>query len=246
MIQTKKTQPIYKRLALQLTIDIESGKYPVGEILPTEDTLSKIHKVSRHTVRQALRELKEDGLIASRARIGTIVKRQSTESKFLHGINTIADLLQFVYATEMHVISVKKIRTDALLAKELDCPIGQQWIAATIIRTMPDHLKPLSYLQLYVVPEYGDVLKEAKILFKPIYSMIEAKHRVKIVEIFQDITAANLNKDQALILRAEEGQAALKIRRTYYDKAGSVVQISSSLYPSGRFVQSSRFRTQLT
>lgn len=244
MIQIKKTQPIYKRLALRLTIDIESGKFKVGEILPTEDTLSKIHKVSRHTVRQALRELKEDGLIASRARVGTIVKRQPTESKFLHGINTIADLLQFVQATEMHVISIKKVRTDALLATELNCPIGQRWLAATIIRKMPDHLKPLGYIQLYVVPEYGDVLKGATILFKPIYAMIEVKYRVKIVEIAQDITSDNLNKDQALLLRADEGQAALKIRRTYYDKAGSIVQISSGLYPCGRFVQSSKFRTQ--
>jgi len=241
----KPRQPIYKRLAVQLTSDIEKDLYKVGDILPTEEALSKMYKVSRHTVREALREIKEDGLITSRARIGTVVKRKPTDLMFLNGINTIVDLLQFVDATEMHIIETKKIKTNEILAKDLNCPVGQQWVTATIIRKMPEHARPLSYLQLYLIPEYADVLKGATVFFKPIYLMVEARHRVKIIEIAQDITAANLSKSQAVVLKATEGQAALKIRRTYYDKAGAVVQISNSLYPSGRFVQSSRFRAQL-
>ena len=50
----KPRQPIYKRLAVQLTSDIEKDLYKVGDILPTEEALSKMYKVSRHTVREAL------------------------------------------------------------------------------------------------------------------------------------------------------------------------------------------------
>jgi DNA-binding GntR family transcriptional regulator len=72
--------------------------------------------------------------------------------------------------------------------------------------------------------------------------MIEATHRVTITEVFQEIMAINLSKRQAQLLQASTGQAALKIRRTYYDKTGMMIQISHSIYPSDRFTQSSRFK----
>ena len=64
MMRTKKTRiPLYVQLAQKLTENIETGVTPVGSILPTEETLAVTHEMSRHTVRQALRELRENGLI---------------------------------------------------------------------------------------------------------------------------------------------------------------------------------------
>ncbi|MBU2409601.1 MAG: GntR family transcriptional regulator, partial [Gammaproteobacteria bacterium] len=51
-------QPLYASLAQALTRDIAQKRYPVGGLLPTEDAIASRYGVSRHTVRQALRELK--------------------------------------------------------------------------------------------------------------------------------------------------------------------------------------------
>jgi GntR family transcriptional regulator len=243
MMRTKKTRiPLYVQLAQKLTENIETGVTPVGSILPTEETLAVTHEMSRHTVRQALRELRENGLIVSRARIGSVVKARPIGSYFLNGINSIKDLLQFVDLTEMHLKHTKKITADESLAKELRCPVQTPWVEAEILRTVPELPIPLSYLQLYLPPKFSHVLIGSKVFFKPIYSMIEATHRVTITEVFQEIMAINLSKRQAQLLQASTGQAALKIRRTYYDKTGRVIQISHSIYPSDRFTQSSRFK----
>jgi GntR family transcriptional regulator len=48
----------YSTLARVLTGEIESGRYKVGQKIPTEAELQQRFDVSRHTVREALRDLK--------------------------------------------------------------------------------------------------------------------------------------------------------------------------------------------
>ena len=56
----------YRSLYDAIRQEITSGLLQVGDKLPTEDELCTRYDVSRHTVRSALRDLAEDGLIASR------------------------------------------------------------------------------------------------------------------------------------------------------------------------------------
>lgn len=237
-------QPLYVALARTLMQDIEQGRYAVGGLLPPEDTLAQRHAVSRHTVRQALRELKEEGLIWSRAGIGTQVRARSGTARFFSGINTVSDLLQFVDATEMHVIGRREVVADAGVAEQLHCKPGQAWSEISILRKLPQNELPLSYLQVYLRPEYAGAVGPQKLFSRPIYTLVEARYGVRIVEVLQEITAANLTRTMARALKAVEGQAAMRITRYYLDRTGSILEVGIGYYPSGRYTQRSRFRAQ--
>lgn len=237
-------QPLYVSLARALMQEIDSGRYAVGSLLPTEDALSLRHGVSRHTVRQALRELKEEGVIWSRPGVGTKVRARSTGGRFFSGINTVADLLQFVEATEMHVLSRAEAIADDELADQLRCKPGQAWHEITILRKLPQHKLPLSYLQVYLRPEFATAAGPQKLLTRPIYSLVEQRFRIRIVEVQQEITAANLTRTMAKALKAKEGQAAMRITRYYLDRNGTVIEVGIGHYPSGRYTQRSRLREQ--
>ena len=60
----------YIQVARTLRKEIVDGVYPVGSQLPTEHELCERFSVSRYTVREALRRLREDNLVASRPRAG--------------------------------------------------------------------------------------------------------------------------------------------------------------------------------
>jgi GntR family transcriptional regulator len=239
-------QPLYLSLARLLLQDIDSGRYAVGSLLPTEDSLVQRHGVSRHTVRQALRELKEEGVIRSRPGIGTKVQARSETARFFSGINTVSELLQFVDATEMQVIARREVIADTELAAQLHGHPGQAWCELSILRKLPQHKLPLSYLQVYLRPEYADAVSGEKLFTQPIYSLVEARYGIRIVEVLQEITAANLTGPMARALKATEGQAAMRITRHYLDRAGSVAEIGIGHYPSGRYTQATRFRAQST
>ncbi|KOV65674.1 GntR family transcriptional regulator [Streptomyces sp. AS58] len=70
----------YVRIANDLQRQIESGKIPAGGKLPGEIELADVYRVSAGTVRRAVRELRERGLVGTLPAKGTYVlgKRDST------------------------------------------------------------------------------------------------------------------------------------------------------------------------
>lgn len=67
--------PLYRELAQTLRAKIVSGELPAGALLPTEFALADEHRVSRSTVRLALKLLNNEGLItAGRGRSGRRVR----------------------------------------------------------------------------------------------------------------------------------------------------------------------------
>lgn len=58
-------KPIYIKLYEKLLENIENKNYNLSEKLPSENKLAEQFKVNRHTVRQALSLLKDEGFIYS-------------------------------------------------------------------------------------------------------------------------------------------------------------------------------------
>ncbi|MCC0177096.1 phosphonate metabolism transcriptional regulator PhnF [Waterburya agarophytonicola K14] len=56
-------KPIYTRIANELRTNIEEAVYQSGDKLPTEKNLSERFNVNRHTIRNAIALLKDEGLI---------------------------------------------------------------------------------------------------------------------------------------------------------------------------------------
>jgi GntR family transcriptional regulator len=65
--------PLYVWVADSLRAEIREGRYAPGDKLPSERDLSERFKVSKVTVRQAVAELRAEGLVTSRAGYGVSV-----------------------------------------------------------------------------------------------------------------------------------------------------------------------------
>ena len=78
--------PKYQQILEQMKGDILTGRYIVGEKLPSEAALVKKFATSRITVGRALRELRQLGLIERRAGSGSYVKMQSDDGGLLFGL----------------------------------------------------------------------------------------------------------------------------------------------------------------
>ena len=238
-------QPLYAALAALLIRDIRSGRYPPATNLPTEKELSERYGVSRQTVRQALRNVREQGLISSHAGIGTIVRPRPDGRTTFKSVNSIEELLEFVGTTEMHAVSLREVTTDARLAALLECPEGRLLSEVGFVRRTPGSDLPMSYVLIYVHPRYAAAQVTPAVSNRPIYQNIEAMFGVRVHEVRQDITATVLDAGLAGILQAGEGEPALRITRFYYDANGELVQTSISYYPSDRYTQSARFRAAI-
>lgn len=67
---------VYPRIADRLRKRITSGRYPAGEVLPSEAELCAEFRVARNTVRRALALLEADGLIVTVPSKGRVVRHR--------------------------------------------------------------------------------------------------------------------------------------------------------------------------
>ncbi|MFD8034671.1 GntR family transcriptional regulator [Streptomyces sp. NPDC059717] len=72
--------PAYKRLADELRSQIASGKLQVGAALPSASQLVKAHRVSTTVVRDALRILRDEGLVYGQPGKAVYVRATPEES----------------------------------------------------------------------------------------------------------------------------------------------------------------------
>ncbi|MFS4582118.1 phosphonate metabolism transcriptional regulator PhnF [Phaeobacter sp. C3_T13_0] len=71
--------PVWKSITISLTDDIAQGRYQTGDKLPPEVKLASRFGVNRHTVRRALSEMADQGLVHARRGAGVFVAGQPTD-----------------------------------------------------------------------------------------------------------------------------------------------------------------------
>lgn len=75
-IDSSSYTPVYVQVADIIRERITTGRYAPGQILPSEQQLIQEFSVARVTVRQALKELRSDGLVVTKPRQGTFVREE--------------------------------------------------------------------------------------------------------------------------------------------------------------------------
>src|ERR1700738_5467877 len=88
----RKTQsPRSRNIAGKLQSKIRLGRYPIGNLLPTETELMARYSASRQTVREALRILMDQGLIVRRAGLGSVIIAAEPPVLFTHSVKSLGE-----------------------------------------------------------------------------------------------------------------------------------------------------------
>jgi DNA-binding GntR family transcriptional regulator len=238
----KSASPLYQQVAQTLKDEIVSGVYPVGAQLPTEDDLCKRFSVSRYTVREALRLLRDDGLVSSRQGAGTIVIPPRGSNSDIHQVMSINDLLAFASGTRFAIESIKTIVVDEKLASRTGLPIGEEWLQVYGYRHAEDIDSPVCWTEYYINRTFAAVGRLLQRHSGPIFPLIEDLFGENIVEVQQQISATLISSTLAIGLKIKEASAALEVRRTYKTVDGKIAQVTINTHPASRFQHSMTMR----
>jgi GntR family transcriptional regulator len=228
---------------------IAQGEYPVGTVIPNELDLAGQFGVSRSTVRAALGDLQQAGMISRRRNAGTRVEALHPlrgPGSYNQTLATIEDVVQYGAQTDRQVQEIASEAADEALAALLDCPQGQTWLRVSSLRSAPSTSSPpLCWTDVYVSPTFAPVVRE-RIAGYPglISTLIEDFAGQRTAEIRQRITAIGVPKPLAAPLRVKPGAHALEITRAYLDAKERVFIVSRSIHPADRFSYESRLRRQ--
>src|ERR1700761_435550 len=126
----------YLQVARALRKEIVDGVYPVGSQLPTEHQLCERFSLSLYPVREALRRLRDDNLVASRPRAGTLVVPRPSADSYVQDVVSINDLLAFATGAQFAIESTGMILIDEELATRTGLRSGEEWLAVKGFRTV--------------------------------------------------------------------------------------------------------------
>jgi GntR family transcriptional regulator len=232
----------YLQVARTLRKEIVDGVYPVGSQLPTEHELCERFAVSRYTIREALRRLRDDNLVSSRPRAGTLVVPRPASNSYAQDVMSINDLLAFAAGAQLTIESNAMVTIDDELAGRAGLTVGTEWLAVRGYRQADDASAPVCRTEYYINRSFAAVGRLLQRHTGPIFPLIEDLFGVSVVEVQQEIAAVVLSPELADRLSTEAGAAALEMRRTYKTSDGEVAQVTINTHPSSRFRHSMTMR----
>jgi len=230
----------YERIAQALEASIASGSVAVGAALPTEAELCRRYRVSRYTAREALRRLRDAGLITRRRRAGTRVVAPPTRSTLALALGSAEDLLRYATQTRFVIERRERIRAAGEDLATLECRRGQPWIKLCGLRVHPGSATPVCLLTVYLHIALAGLERRLPRSSGVIYPQVEKALGVRISWIGHRIEATLLSDSAAERLRAKPGAPALRVRRYYYDSNERLLELSDSLHAAERFAYEMR------
>ena len=227
--------PRYQEVARELIASIRHGSYQIGDLLPTEIQLAREFRVSRATMREALRKLREAGLISRTRHVGTRVIARVPADDYRQPTNSIRDLLEYAENTRVETFATKRILCEPLLARELESRVGRTWLRIDSLRRIPETSHPICMTTSYLDGRLPNLEKHLENIAGPISAMLEGVYGLRIVRIEQSIQAIALGRREAKRLESDVGSPALLATRRYYADNARLIELSRAIHPSDRF-----------
>ncbi|WOE75380.1 GntR family transcriptional regulator [Alterisphingorhabdus coralli] len=234
-----KKQPRYIELADDLREEVLNGAYSDPGEFPTESVLCKKYGVSRFTVREALRKLTMEGLIARKRGSGTVVQPAIARGGALHQpLSNISEILQYARDTTISFVPMPAQDIPAKITEQLGISPKRKWFVFHGERMKAGRRRPIAVTIAWINPDLADVVAQIDPEAATLFSQLEEKGNLSVGRITQDIQAISASKSFARRLGIEKGDPILRILRCYFDRDDRMFEISASYHPGERFAYS--------
>jgi DNA-binding GntR family transcriptional regulator len=233
----------YKELRQILADEIAAGKHVVGGRFPTEFELCDRFGVSRHTVREALRMLQDQGLLSRQAGAGTTVLAKTRPTLYSQTLDTLDHLSDYAADTNFECGHEGFVTVRGTLAETLGCTPGERWLRFAGLRRAVGERTPICWTEIFVAEPYAAIREKAARETGSIYKLIIAEFGIEISEVEQRVSALAVPGEIAIALGIDPAAPALLTRRRYYaDDAQAPFEITLSVHPGDRYAHTQRLK----
>jgi len=213
----------YQEIADALRRRVDRGEFGAGRLLPSESALSAEYGASRVTVRRALEQLRDDGLLDARQGFGWFVARAPIRQS-LARLATLEDQLAASgIRPERRILDFAFVPADERVHEVLGVP--------QVLRVRRLNLadgEPFAIVTVWCPAELAQHLSRADVERSPFYELIG----VELGGAVQSIGAAAATAHDAELLGVPPGSPVLRCERITSSMSGQPVLVSEHVFPA--------------
>ena len=225
--------PLYEQLKFALKEMISSCALGPGDAIPTETELCKRYDVSRITVRRAITELEDEGVLEKRHGKGTFVTLPKMETSLLNLGGFSESFALRRYRVEKEILEMGEQDADEDLGDKLAIVPGSKLLH--ISRLITADSTPItiesSYFSLDLFPGLLDEIHDDTSL----YSLMQTKYGREVKHAKRVINCRISTPKECEIFHCNSGDIMFEVEKTVYgDERETPLQYSMLLTPSAR------------
>ncbi|WP_040207286.1 GntR family transcriptional regulator [Neobacillus jeddahensis] len=217
--------PLYYQIKELIREGIDNGEWKSGDKIPNEVDLAKDFMVSRSTIRQAILELVNEGILTRKKGVGTFVSKPKFEGNFI----------SLSYPEELgnkHTpISIKVIEGTPGKFKALNIKDNEKVYEIIRLRLFNEEPAAIeqSYIPVRIVPDLLENNLEGKI-----NELLAEKYGLSLTRYKNYIEPVLIDSYASKILEVEQNQPALKITKLLMSTQGEPVMLSTAIFRGDR------------
>ncbi len=224
--------PLYHQLCELLRNQIERGDLREDSPIPTEPELEHMYGVSRVTVRRAVQELVQEGLLVKLRGKGTFVRSPLVRQN----LNTITSWAETMAArgvqSESRNITITTIPAPGKVAVLLGLSPNSLVVKVERLRCTPEG--PVTLMVNYLLPELVPGLS-TKDVEGSLYDTLERKYGIILARAREQVEAKGAGVRNAKLLGVRRGAPLLHVTRVTYDQNDRPIEVVEASSRADRY-----------
>ncbi|MDU0313180.1 GntR family transcriptional regulator [Phycicoccus sp. M110.8] len=250
--QVDKTsdKPAFKQIAEEVRAAVTTGRLEPGDRVPSESQLMEHFGVARMTVRQALADLRAEGLLVAEHGRGVFVRerpvvRRVASDRFARRHREDGQAAFLAEADGVGVPSVDQLAVGAEPASPAIREVLALPVRAKVVARRRRYLmdgRPVELAESFVPQVIAGGTKIAESDTGPggIYARLEELGH-QLAEFSEEVAARMPTPEERRRLQLPAGTPVLTVRRIAYDTAGTPVEMTDTVKAAPSYVLEYRF-----
>lgn len=213
--------PLYGKVEEVLASEIARGDLRPGDQLPSEDELLARFAVSRITVRRAIQNLIQRGMVEIQRGRGTFVLPPKVSQELTKLTGFVEDMDTHGRKATARVVSQTIVAADAKVATQLGVSKGTRVTRIERVR-LADSV-PMSFDETYLPLDIGKKIVRNDLRLKPIFMLLEEKYGIPLMEAEYKLEAMAASPKVAIALAIQQGAPIFQIERTSFTQDGQPI-----------------------
>lgn len=228
------SKPLYQQVKEHLIRRVLQGEWKPGECLPSEMKLAEAYGLSQGTVRKAIEELAQDGLVSRHAGRGTFVTSHKGDYRPFRFHRFQSELGKRLTENRLDYISFATGLASTRASKALQISVNAEVTELVRLRNLDG--QPALLERIVLGAELCPGFENIAIAEKPnsIYLALEQHYNLLIVRVDERVRARLAGPDEQRHLNVQLGVPILEVERIAYSLGDEPVEWRLSTCETGQ------------